>query len=422
MTDKKFLWTGLGESSPVHPWYKERLRTKFLKDPLKKKQQQCGALDATDRGWRFLNPGQDDFRDGYPALQDEVFTQPQCRIAPPLFGLVNQARPATVLKKRFNKEQACYSRINCLRQTRRQYVEAVEQKLSSHPLALYPHLTSGLQPELFEDVLSVLDPEMCVERESDVISFSKEEVSREENVATCEGPEQETSREETKLSIGTVSSADEVKGCSSRNPYKLPETMDTQPKGNQMVSNTFLPSPAQDEDITEVTKLFCDWVALLGGETSSLTESTIHSLFFCGFEKKPSIRSPVHVPKDDSSRSAPKLKDPELNKVYPSNTKTTYGAWYLDPKTWKKRPASEPLRDPSVTEDLELELQPTEKDKELKEIHGTQAFREFIISKGLRMPRFLSSLFPSEEEEQEHRTRGTDATASASKRKGQATL
>lgn len=38
-----------------------------------------------------------------------------------------------------------------------------------------------------------------------------------------------------------------------------------------------------------------------------------------------------------------------------------YGAWYLKPKTWKKRPANEPLRDPSVTEDSELEQQSNEK-------------------------------------------------------------
>lgn len=47
--------------------------------------------------------------------------------------------------------------------------------------------------------------------------------------------------------------------------------------------------------------------------------------------------------------------------MYIPNKKTTYGAWYLNPKTWKKRPANEPLRDPSLTEDSEFEQQPTEK-------------------------------------------------------------
>ncbi|XP_072521216.1 protein FAM47E [Salminus brasiliensis] len=413
MTDKT-CFTGLGENAPVHPWYKERLRTKCLKDPVKK-QQLCGALDG--RGWRFLNPGQDDFRDGYPALHCEPFTQPQCGIAPPVLGLVKQARPATLLKKRFTKEQACYSKLNCLRQARRQYVEAVEQRLRAHPLALYPHLTSDLQPELFDDVLSVLDPEMRVKRESDPICFPKEEACSAGNVATCEGPKQKPSKEETKLSICAVSMAEGVKGCNSGNPYKLQEAKETKAKDGQMVSNKFLHSPSQDEDIKEVIKLFSDWAASLGGETTSLTESTIHMLFFNGFDSQ--IPKELPTTGKDYSHSA-KQKDSELNKVCTSNVKTTYGAWYLDPKTWKKRPANEPLRDPSVTEDLELELQPTEKDKELKQIHGTQAFREFIISKGLRMPRFLSSLFL--EEEHEYRTRGTDATASASTRKGTAML
>lgn len=49
------------------------------------------------------------------------------------------------------------------------------------------------------------------------------------------------------------------------------------------------------------------------------------------------------------------------HQVYTPSKKTTYGAWYLNPKTWKKRPANEPLRDPLVTEDSEFELQSTEK-------------------------------------------------------------
>lgn len=49
------------------------------------------------------------------------------------------------------------------------------------------------------------------------------------------------------------------------------------------------------------------------------------------------------------------------HQVYTASIKTKYGAWYLNPKTWKKRPVNEPLREPSVTEDCEFEQKLTEK-------------------------------------------------------------
>lgn len=129
----------------LHRRYKKRLRTKCLKDP-KKKQQLSGALDA--RRWRFLKPGQDDFRDGYPAHQGEIFTQPQAGTAPPVMGLDDQARPSVSPKKRFTKEQACFSKMPYLHQSRMQYVEAVERKLKDQILAQRIHLTSSLTSEV----------------------------------------------------------------------------------------------------------------------------------------------------------------------------------------------------------------------------------------------------------------------------------
>lgn len=38
----------------------------------------------------------------------------------------------------------------------------------------------------------------------------------------------------------------------------------------------------------------------------------------------------------------------------PSWVKFKYGAWYLDPKTWQKRDADEPLMDPKELKDKEM--------------------------------------------------------------------
>lgn len=123
--------------------YKERLRTKCLKDPVQKLQL-SGALNG--RRWRFLTAGFDDFRDGYPIPQAGTLTQPQHGTEAAIFGLNH--KPVKSPKRRFNKEQVCFSKQNCLRETRRHFVDAVEQSLSAHPLALYPHLGSGMAPEV----------------------------------------------------------------------------------------------------------------------------------------------------------------------------------------------------------------------------------------------------------------------------------
>ncbi|KAK5909485.1 hypothetical protein CesoFtcFv8_003411 [Champsocephalus esox] len=46
------------------------------------------------------------------------------------------------------------------KQIRRDYVAAVEEKLKQHPLAMFPHYRDHMTPELFDNVVSVLDPDI----------------------------------------------------------------------------------------------------------------------------------------------------------------------------------------------------------------------------------------------------------------------
>ncbi|GAA6097541.1 protein FAM47A isoform X1 [Tachysurus ichikawai] len=410
MTNRKCQF-GLRDSTPVHPWYKERLRTKCLKDPVQKLQLYRSLNGCR---WRFLTSGLNDFRDGYPVPQAGTFTQPQHGTEAAIFGLSRKPEKERSPKRRFTKEQVCFSKQNCLRQTRRRYVDAVEQSLKAHPLALYPHLGSGMPPELFHEVLLVLDPALHIINQT---PLAKPEECSKEYVVPCEGIIQETFSEPTTESPNIPSfSQDEVKST-SRNPYILKEAKEKFAKEGPMISNKSSHATPLDEEIKSVTKLFCDWITSLGEDTNDFTESTILNLFASGGKKEPMVtfqdvginEKPEMMCKDYSHNL--QLKDSELNKVYTASIKTKYGAWYLNPKTWKKRPVNEPLREPSVTEDCEFEQKLTEKDEELKQIHGAQAFKQFIINKGLRAPGFLSSLFS--EEEQENRIRVTDTTASS---------
>ncbi len=125
--------------------FKERLKTKYLRD-LRQKQQLSGSLDS--RKWRFLSPGLDDFRDGYPTVHKELFTQCASGPSPAVFGMPNNTCSVKFPQKRLNKNQVCYSKQNPQSQAQREFIDAVEYKLKQHPLALYPHLESGMSPEV----------------------------------------------------------------------------------------------------------------------------------------------------------------------------------------------------------------------------------------------------------------------------------
>ncbi|XP_051980242.1 protein FAM47A-like [Xyrauchen texanus] len=238
--DNKMSFNSTPAVNSSFPWYKERLQTKYLRD-LSKKQQLSGALDG--RRWRFLSPGLDDFRDGYPTVHKELFTQCKCGIYPAVFGMPKHACSVKLPQKRLSKDQACYSKQNPQSQSQREFINAVEHRLKQHPLALYPHLESGMTPE--------------------------------------------------------------------------------------------------------------------GGKSNDLTESTILDLFKSDYEKKTSLSFPIN--KTDPDKAPAKL--------YSS--------------------AEEHRKDQS----LDICFKELNKDKELQQIHIIQAFREFIISKGQRMPRVIHSSY-----------------------------
>uniref|UniRef100_A0A452RAL0 Uncharacterized protein n=1 Tax=Ursus americanus TaxID=9643 RepID=A0A452RAL0_URSAM len=71
-----------------------------------------------------------------------------------------------------------------------------------------------------------------------------------------------------------------------------------------------------------------------------------------------------------------------------------YGAWYLKPKLWKKLINDEPLIDPKVLLEQDGRYGKNFPEQDiLEDLYGTIAFKDFILSKGYRMPGFLEKLF-----------------------------
>lgn len=160
----------------------------------------------------------------------------------------------------------------------------------------------------------------------------------------------------------------------------------------------------QEDEKQTIIKLFCEWIASLGGETSDLTEETVLDLFKSDYEKKSSLTLPMKThpnqtpAKLSSSVEGHHKHAEEFNQVY---------------KPTRPQAVNDPLRAPAeVTGSLDFEEQLSEKDEELKQIHGIQAFRDFIINKGVRMPRFLSTIFS--EHEQKNGIRGSNTAGSSS--------
>ncbi|XP_059868316.1 protein FAM47E isoform X3 [Delphinus delphis] len=79
----------------------------------------------------------------------------------------------------------------------------------------------------------------------------------------------------------------------------------------------------------------------------------------------------------------------KFNPYKPKWVKMRYGAWYLNTKLWKKQRADEPLVDPKVlhkAQDENMKKELWEQEELLADLHGTAAFKDFILRRGYRMP------------------------------------
>ena len=74
--------------------------------------------------------------------------------------------------------------------------------------------------------------------------------------------------------------------------------------------------------------------------------------------------------------------------------KIRHGTWYLDSKTWKKLKNDKPWIDPKVLKEQEYQHHGRDLEPDiLDDLYGPIAFKDFIISKGYRMPGVLEKFF-----------------------------
>ncbi|KAM9142462.1 protein FAM47E-like isoform 2-T3 [Pangshura tecta] len=352
--------------------------------------------------WRFLKSGLDDFRNGFPPPSDNIII---CGTKGPVpIVLRNRASDASRMaqqkgRKKCTKTQVSPSKLSPLQKARRDHIAQTEHCLSQHPLALYSHLEESIPPELFKEVVGILDPEMRLNSEG---GYEDCDLGSHTPQQGLYQPEDGKSKE----ACPRPSPLKESKGKNLQYTYLSKKEVAAREKE---ASLSYV-SPL-DENVRRVTKEFCDWVDSLGGEKYKVDEATILSLFDTGYETKPVLSVPIHVVELNNvpaelrkymgvSPPPTTVKRPLQNRCRPCLAKDPsqpkwekirYGAWYLEPKTWRKQRANEPLEDPNTTVDAvqNLRNQFSEKEAELMQLHGTHAFKEFLERKGYRKPEFL---------------------------------
>ncbi|XP_039264969.2 protein FAM47E-like [Styela clava] len=398
------------------PWYKERLRTKYIKS----KKPNDPSHNLVGRNWVFIKSNVDDFRDGKPLdVGDGFIVEGDKGISPVIsHSKRSVSSNLTNVQSRLTKEQRVFSKSLPLQEERRNYIDEMEFGLAQHPLALYPHLEEGMPPELFEEVVNILDPEMNPEAETDEESTATSATRDVIIEGSAAGDLMTSSEDKHTVSFDLIELQQDKN--KPKNPYKWILQRNMTQKDDKKGSKKRPTSPSQDEHIKKVTKEFCDWVAGLGGESNNVEESTIMSLFASGYETKPALSVPIHVveltnvpmelrlsaglsPIGSGRKSAlssaattssteAKKYGAENQKYMPSWVKVKYGAWYLDPKSWTPRADGDPLEDPEEVkrrEQSESKKKSDEMDAQLSPLHGAKAFRQFLERGNRRKPDFM---------------------------------
>lgn len=432
MAEGKYeLWTiPPRNKSPKHyPWYSERLRQKYLST------KPSGSLLSSN--WVFVKDGGDDYRTGIPraSLSSKPYltkkdgSKHPATLPRELPPLQSTAKLPARMNRDLPRRGMIFSRNSVRRDAQIKYIDVIEQGLTDHPLAVFPHYEDAVAPDIFEDIVETLDPEVRDDDETDSSSSgSPDEAAFEDEEADrvpADGPEQKQL-----LTFG-MNLGHRSPGESQGKSFKWyiveeAEEADTSSPG----------APERGSGHTKiqsVTKDFCDWVRELGGDpedaqVNNIEESTVFSLFASGYETKPALSVPIHVVQLSDvplelrngamvSPDLPSLLQYGMKNLTirrgdtPHTSKSVlgkkddirhqYGAWYLPVGLWRHKTSPDGLADPN--EDTmktvsEAKLKSRELDSTLAAMHGAMSFREYVDRKNLRRPDFLHCVNPLEKE------------------------
>ncbi|XP_039701426.1 protein FAM47E isoform X1 [Pteropus medius] len=373
------------------PRFKEDLPSECSTKP---KNRLTFPTSLNSRRWIFVRKGLDDFRKGCPPCEGVITQGPWEHFLPHVYHRV--LRPAP--QKRQNKlpkEAALFSKLSPTQQARKAFLEDIEAQLTPHPFALSPNLEEDMPAELFLKVLEVLDPDKKLE----------------ETWAYCQGVRK---RAEEPIKRLKKHSAQVYLGLPKKIPLSHPGQWLYEEKKPSEMDLLHEDGPLPCENVRKGVSDFCNWATNIG--SSNIDEKFILKQFAVDYQSKPSCnvlnvmrlnQVPLELKK---SVGLNKLQEPEFfqklnherklqklqNPYKPKQVKMKYGAWYLNTKLWKKRIADEPLVDPKVlhkTQDESFKKELQQQEELLADLQATVAFKDFILSRGYRVPRFLEKMY-----------------------------
>ncbi|XP_067413366.1 protein FAM47E-like [Emydura macquarii macquarii] len=383
--------------------YKEKLPSKCFREH-SNKLKFSDSLNS--QRWRFLKSGLDDFRSGFPPPSDNIIIRGTKGLLPIVLPK-NASDASQGARQKAGKMFTIQSRLSPLQKARQDHIAQTEYCLHQHPLALYPHLEESVPRELFKEVVDILDPELCLHSKAGYKACDQKSHAPQQVLYQLEdGKSDEISPTPSAL----------LKESKGKSPYTLFSKKEVAAR-EKAARRSYIPS--LDENVKRATKEFCDWVTSWGGENYNMDEDTIMRLFDAGYETKPMLSMPIEVVEINNvppelrkylgvSSSLKAVKSPPKDKCIPGLEKgpyqpklekIRYGAWYLDPKTWRKQKVNEPLEDPKAESDTIQNLRKrfSEKEAEVMQLHGTHAFKEFLERKGYRKPEFLLQMLAAKD-------------------------
>ncbi|XP_044768628.1 protein FAM47E [Neomonachus schauinslandi] len=377
-------WRLCGPAAPTRlpaggtcgPRYKEGLPSKCF---TKHRHKPTCPTSLNSLRWTFVKKGLDDFRRGCPPCKGLLTRGPQEAFLPQ----IHHTAPRPAPKKRQHrrpKETALFPKLSPVPRARKAFLEDGEAQLTPHPLALYPNLGEDMPVELLLKVLEVLDPDRKLE----------------DTQAYCQGVRKRKKEP-----------AKPLKKHSTQVDLGLPKKTPVSHPGQWLY---------EEKKPSETDLLHKDGPLCYENGSSNIDEEFILKQFDIDYQSKPShdvlhtirlnqpplelkkrvglkkLQEPQFFQKLDCEQKHQKPQNPHK----PKCVKMRYGAWYLNTKLWKKQRADEPLVDPKVSckaqdDNFKKELQ--EQEELLADLHGTIAFKDFILSRGYRMPSFLEKMY-----------------------------
>ncbi|KAF5397421.1 hypothetical protein PHET_09171 [Paragonimus heterotremus] len=200
--------------------------------------------------------------------------------------------------------------------------------------------------------------------------------------------------------------------------YNNPEILDTlahrKSYGKVLDPEIFIEYPA----LKEKTDHLCQWIGDLDGKPQDIPEATTIASLFTGIhEAQPAISAPITVVNtdmlphnlhkqasrpptnlmekralEDKQVKSRKTKSASALQVEKQFEKLRYGAWFLPPRAWKVLHAGQSLcesRQDADSYEAALRRRTEELNKKIVEMHGFEAFMEYITKKKKRTPEVM---------------------------------